>query len=62
MNMLHLLPCTRQNDIGPRAKYFPIKSDQFLHSMFVFDPSSCSGLQALAERNAHLSQSPTGKS
>jgi hypothetical protein len=33
----------------------------FLLSLFAFDPSSCLGLQALAECKPHLSQSPKGK-
>jgi len=28
--MLHLLPCTHQDDIRLCAKYFAIKADQFL--------------------------------
>jgi len=39
--VLHLFPCTHQDDIRLRAKHFAIKADQFLQSLFVFDPSSC---------------------
>jgi hypothetical protein len=60
--VLRLLPCTHQDDIQLRTTHFAIKAEQFLQPLFVFDPSSCSELQALAEREPHLSQSPTGKS
>jgi hypothetical protein len=49
------------DDIQLRAKHFAIKATQFLQPLFVFDPSSCSGLWALAERK-HLLQSRTGRS
>jgi len=42
--VLHLLPCTHQDDIQLHLKQFAIKADQFLQSLFVFDPSSCSEL------------------
>jgi hypothetical protein len=60
--VLHLLPYTDQNDIQLHAKHFAINADQILQSLFLFDPSSCSGLEALAECKPHLSQSPTRKS
>jgi hypothetical protein len=60
--VFHLLPSTHQDDIQLRAKFSAIKMGQILQSLFVFDPSSCLGLQALAERKSHLSQSSTGKS
>jgi hypothetical protein len=54
--MLHFfLSCTNQDDIRLRAKHSAVKADSFLQSLFVFDPSSCSGLQALAERKPRLS-------
>jgi hypothetical protein len=59
--VLHLLLCGLQDDIRLRAIHSVIESDQFLQSLLVFDPSSCSVLQALVERKPHLSQSPTGK-
>jgi hypothetical protein len=60
--VLHLLSCTHQDDIRPHAKHFAIKAHKFLQSLFVFDPSSCSGLQAWAGRKFRLTQSPRGKS
>jgi hypothetical protein len=60
--VLHLFLCTHQDNIRLQAKHSAIKADQFLQSVFVFDPSSCAGLYTLAERKPHLSQSPTGKS
>jgi hypothetical protein len=42
--VLHLLPCTHQDDIRLRDEHFAIKADQFLQSLFVFESSSCSGL------------------
>jgi len=40
----HFLPCTHQDDIPLRTKYFVVKVNQFFKSVFVFDPSSCSRL------------------
>jgi hypothetical protein len=60
--VLHLLPSTHQDDTRRRAKHFVIKASQFLELLFIFVPSSYSGLYALAERKPHLSQSNTGKS
>jgi hypothetical protein len=37
--VLHLLPCTHQDDIQLHAKHFAIKLGQFLQSLFVFNPS-----------------------
>jgi hypothetical protein len=54
-------PCTHQDDMRLRAKHFATMADRFLQSQFVFDPSSCSGLQALPGRKPHLSQSPSEK-
>jgi hypothetical protein len=51
-----------KDDIQLPAKHFAMKADQYLQMQFAFDPSSCSELQALAERKPRLSQSPTGKS
>jgi hypothetical protein len=59
--VLRLVPCTHQDDIRLRAKHSAIKADQFLLSLFVFDPSFYTGLYALAERKPHLSQSLIGK-
>jgi hypothetical protein len=42
--VLHMLRCTHQDDIRLHAKHSAIKADQFLQSLFVFNPSSCSGL------------------
>jgi hypothetical protein len=44
------------------SQIFCNKGGSIFAALFVFGPSSCSGLQALAERMPHLSQSPTEKS
>jgi len=46
--MLRFLPCAHQEDIRLHTKHFVIKADQFLQSLFVFDPPDCSRLKALA--------------
>jgi hypothetical protein len=46
-------------DIRLRAKRFAPKDVQSLHSLFVFGPSSCSGLQVLMEGKYRLPQSLT---
>jgi hypothetical protein len=61
-SVLHLLPCTYQDDIWLCAKHSAVKADQFLQLLFIFSPSSYSGLLALAECKPCLSQCPTGKS
>jgi hypothetical protein len=60
--MLHLLPYTSQDDARFRAKHSAIKADRFFQSLFIFVSSRCLGLQAVADCNHHVSQSPTKKS
>jgi hypothetical protein len=59
--VLHVLTCTHQDVIRHSAKHSAIMAYQLLQSLFVRDPSSRAGLQALAERKSYFSQSPTGK-
>jgi hypothetical protein len=59
-SVLHLLPCTYHNDLSS-CQTFGIKAVQFVQSLFIFNPSSCSGLWALAEYKPYLSQTSTGK-
>jgi hypothetical protein len=57
-----LLPCAHRGDIRLHAKHSAPKDVQSLHSLFVFGPSSCSGLQALVEGKHRLPQSLTRSS
>ena len=45
--MLHMSSCTYHDVTRLRAKYLPMNVVQNLQSFFVFEPSSCSGLQTL---------------
>ena len=60
--VLRLLPCAHRGDVRLRAKHYAPKDVQSLHSLFVFGPSSCSGLQALVEGKHRLPQSHTRRS
>jgi hypothetical protein len=59
--VLHLLPSTHQDDVRLRAKHTAINANRILQSLFVFDSSGLSGLQAILGRKPPFSQSPTGK-
>jgi hypothetical protein len=43
------------------AKLFEIKSDQVLQLLFIFDPSSCLGLQAMVNVNLNFHTAPQEK-